>query len=468
MDKVKRILAAAVALIFVLVLTACGGDDSADNEETASDPTPCYVSESMKIGDKELGADDLKKMGIEDISEMFCVYLADDGKAAIAGENGALSGKWKEEDGKITLKAVQDGKTEKIFLERQDDDTLIASEEGSGSEAQIILKRTDEIPKVFSKDIMLFFDVDYSAGQTDRMNTVALGGAYFFDGDDIYGHFFDKDLNACLGKATVKEGTELKDQQVLDENCMPTSVVLDGDYIYYCRQDLDDNEKYTLSRVKKDGGDAETLYEGECDDIAVRDGKLYYSDADHHYVRADLDGGNSETVLDKEVYYCYWIDDNWLIYQDDADDETLHLYFAPVGGDKKITEVRSLCPVIDGSSLWYVRDEDGEGKDYRLAKLDLKTLKEKAGESKWPDGALEVLEEYIYMGSYNGNPNAGVAKKTWRYGEDVDIVDWEEYPWTENKAIGNESQYRIEWHNEGNGVQVWFYNGDTGQRVSFK
>ncbi|MBR6443914.1 MAG: hypothetical protein IKS63_00610 [Firmicutes bacterium] len=72
------------------------------------------------------------------------------------------------------------------------------------------------------------------------------------------------------------------------------------------------------------------------------------------------------------------------------------------------------------------------------------------------------------MGGYNGNPNAGVVKDTWQHGEDVDTVDWEDYPWTENKAIGNKSKYRIEWHNEGSGIQVWFYNGDTGQGVSFK
>ena len=77
-------------------------------------------------------------------------------------------------------------------------------------------------------------------------------------------------------------------------------------------------------------------------------------------------------------------------------------------------------------------------------------------------------KDYVYMGGYNDNPNAGVVKKTWKHGEDVAAVDWEKYPWTEQKAISNKGDYRVEWQNEGNGIQIWFFNKDQGQGVSFK
>ena len=468
MDKLKRILVMMLAVVFALALAGCGGSED-EGEEASKEAIPCYIADSMKTGEAEASGDDLKKeMRVDDLSELMTIYLAPDGTAVVGGQNGVYSGKWTQKDDDITVSAKIDGKTQKPVFHVEDEDTLTVKDKAGSSEMTLTLKRTDEIPEIISKDIMKFFTVDFDMDQSCRMNTAVLGGSYCFDGDKIYGHFFDKDNNACLGKAAVGEGTQLKDKKVLDEGCVPTSIVKSGDTLYYTRHDLEDDEKYELCRINTDGSSKETLYEGKCSDITVRDEKLYYADKENHYVCADLDGGNSTPVLDKEVYYTYWINDNWLIYQDDADGETLHLYFVPLGKDKKITEAASYCPVIDGNVLWYVEDKEGEGKDYRLARLDLTTLKSESGENSWPGAALEVLKDYVYMGGYNDNPNAGVVKKTWKHGEDVAAVDWEKYPWTEQKAISNKGDYRVEWQNEGNGIQIWFFNKDQGQGVSFK
>lgn len=55
-----------------------------------------------------------------------------------------------------------------------------------------------------------------------------------------------------------------------------------------------------------------------------------------------LDGKNKETVLDKGVFYPYQVSSKFLIYQDDADGETLHVYNMEDGQRHEDLEFRFL------------------------------------------------------------------------------------------------------------------------------
>ena len=116
------------------------------------------------------------------------------------------------------------------------------------------------------------------------------------------------------------------------------------------------------------------LGEGEKEQIAknvaevkVRDGRLYFTDGDYHYVSTDMDGEDLKTIVEKEIYYPYFICSDWMVFQDDADHESLHIYNTTYGTEVNITDTPSHSPILDGKYLYYVDAEDG----YYLCRVDM-------------------------------------------------------------------------------------------------
>ena len=109
---------------------------------------------------------------------------------------------------------------------------------------------------------------------------------------------------------------EFDEAKILDENGTALYLCMDGDYLYYLR------DWAAVCRVKTDGGDVEVLYDGMCDYLQIHDGRLYFTDADYHFVSTDMEGNDLQTVVDKEIYYPYFISGDWIVFQDDADDES--------------------------------------------------------------------------------------------------------------------------------------------------
>ena len=86
--------------------------------------------------------------------------------------------------------------------------------------------------------------------------------------------------------------------------------------------------------------------------------KLYFTAENHHFFSSDLSGNDLQPVLNKEVYYPYFLDDDRLLYQDSADGETLHLFRVSDGTDIQITDAPSFHPILSGSSLYFLSAED--------------------------------------------------------------------------------------------------------------
>ncbi|MBQ6501482.1 MAG: DUF5050 domain-containing protein, partial [Mogibacterium sp.] len=82
----------------------------------------------------------------------------------------------------------------------------------------------------------------------------------------------------------------------------------------------------------------------------------YENDRAVNYCRADLQGENEEVVFDKEIYWPYLVD-NQLYYQDDADNETLHVYDLESKEDKKITDNRTYQYVLNDDYIYCIQYE---------------------------------------------------------------------------------------------------------------
>ena len=279
--------------------------------------------------------------------------------------------------------------------------------------------------------------INFTPDQTARMSNFMNAGCYAVEADTVYGQGFNQSGDSELVKFTLTANGDVADGMVLDAAADPRYVTLYGDYIYYLRN------AESIYRIGKDGNNPERVVDGAADYFQIVGDKLYFADSDYKLKSADVDGGNVTTVLDKEVYYAYFIAPDWLIYQDDADGETLHLRYMPTGEDTRLSAHIANCPIIVGSELFCVVNESGRQV---LAKVQLGPV-DIAGDTEQYDyfaielgdkqvlGDLAITEDgYIYNGTDQGRTvddwqqvenTAEAAVTIYRYSGSDYTIYWE-------------------------------------------
>ena len=123
--------------------------------------------------------------------------------------------------------------------------------------------------------------------------------------------------------------------------------------------------------------------------------------------------------MDKEVYYPYFINDDWMVYQDDADDESLHLRHTRSGEDITLCHIPSYSPVIYGTDLYFVASSNGEKS---LAKIDMTYEPESMDNFSIEYGDLREAADITISSEswlYYGLPN-GLNIDRWRDAENPD------------------------------------------------
>ena len=116
-----------------------------------------------------------------------------------------------------------------------------------------------------------------------------------------------------------------------------------------------------------------------------------------------------QTVVNKEIYYPYFICSDWMIFQDDADDESLHLYNTTHGTELNITYVPSHNPVLDGHYLYYT---DMLEEEYYLCRIDMSdpdTFLFEGSELPLRESGFMIDDEFIYATNNNS-----LAKEDWK------------------------------------------------------
>lgn len=215
------------------------------------------------------------------------------------------------------------------------------------------------------KKIMEQMNLHFKPEQSAKMTDFMAYGLYAFEGDTGYGQLFDKNGKSVLARFDVeKDGDFAKvvNEKVLQDDTLASYVTLHGDNVYYIR-----NED-GIYRVPKTGGEPQKIIDDAAEYIQIVGDKLYYCSKGYHYMRADLDGKNRETVLDKEVYYPYFLTDEWMVYQDNGDQESLHLRHIPSEIDWKVTTGDTQSPILWGGDLYAAIKTDDS---YHLAKIDI-------------------------------------------------------------------------------------------------
>jgi len=282
------------------------------------------------------------------------------------------------------------------------DDTLVLEM----TDGSFTLKRQDKMPDMLANNPWVTYAPEFDGQQTAAMSNFMSFGRYLIEDEVLYGLTHAQSLSGNLGATPFHmkgDFPEFEETTILDGNGDATYLCKDGDTLYY----ILDYEK--ICRVNTDGSGAEVLYEGACDYLQIHEGRLYFADENYHFVSTDMNGGDLQTVVDKEIYYPYFICTDWMIFQDDADDESLHLYNTTHGTELNITYYPSYNPILDGHYLYYT---DATEEGYFLCRVDMRdpdTFMFDGSELPLLESAFMIDDQFIYTTNNNS-----VAKEDWK------------------------------------------------------
>lgn len=228
------------------------------------------------------------------------------------------------------------------------------------------------------------FDAEASCAMSNWMNN----GFCLIEDDVFYGRYFRSagSYAELVTMELVNEDGVIRsgEWKQLDGKHWPSCLQKRGDTLYYLIQTQGDSVVEGVGCIKTDGSEARVLYSGACRYLSLVGDRLYFTDENARLLSCDLEGGElrEEFGLDKKVFYPYFLSEDWLLYQDDADNESLHLLYVPEGLDYKLNDEQSYCPILCGSALFYTTPMAKDADMYYLARIDL---------SQWDETADEAL-----------------------------------------------------------------------------
>ena len=243
------------------------------------------------------------------------------------------------------------------------------------------------------------FRISLSQEETLRMSNYMLSGRFIHEKKLLYGskHEASGLPYLCRMKYTAgQNGMFVRETEILEKNVDAQYLALDGDWLFFLRENLSDG-RAAICRVHSSAGspaETQVLYDAACDFLSFRNGRLYFTDAENHLLSMKEDGSDLKTELaDKGVYYPSLVTDDLLLFQDDADGESLHMRYLPTGFELRISQGRVFSYIVKGSELWFLRSEEGEGEKCRLCRTDLNEFLSSFDPLARPDAAFHFTIE---------------------------------------------------------------------------
>lgn len=208
--------------------------------------------------------------------------------------------------------------------------------------------------------------VSFSAEQTRQMSNYMLANRFVHQDKMLVGSRHDETglPYLCRMKFTAgQSGMYVRETEPIETGVDAQYLALEGEYLYYLRIDCHSGST-SVCRVPAAFGSTaapETVYAAPCDFLFLFQGRLYLTDASHHLISMKPDGTDLQFVLsDKEIYYPYLLSSELLLYQDDADGESLRLRYLPTGFDLQILPGRALSYVLQDGALYVLQADAGE------------------------------------------------------------------------------------------------------------
>lgn len=440
MKKILLVMMMTIALC--LVMAGCGGssDGAAEPQEdvlVAESIVGVWECEDISMG--EMTASEMEELFGMKVSEMASLTAYSDGTAEFGflGDIGAV--KWNETDAGYTI----DMGNEKMQATLKDNKLTVISEESQDGKITMIFAYTGK-----ASSVVPGWSLDLTDEQVLDMSNFMAGGAAVEADGKLYGVYGGAEYGqGAFCMAEIKSGSTpgIKNEVVILEDCW-TNFLCEHEGAVYGIIDL---EKI----VKVEDGNAETIYEGFCDYLQVANGKIYFSGEDYKLYSIDLDGSNKTLVLDKkDMYYTYILPNDMIIYQNDPDNESLHVYDMKTKKDYKVTDEVSYAPVICGDYCYYLAPLGDNVYDFK--RVDMYTGEIETANAPI-DGVLYVIENGKIVLSMAGNPSISIDE--WK------TVGDGGYSGMVMDMIYSNGDVRILWASNG---EVFIAGAESGEKES--
>ena len=373
-----KVLAVIMAAVMCFAMAGCGSDK--DVKKTAKPEKPkmtsvvgeweCTGAEIEDNGEK-VSDETLKTMLGEEFSEMLHITAYSDGIAEMEMLGDKFPVKWEKKDGAYIIRlSEKDGDgSETMTAELKDSKLTVTSKSTYKSDDEdremtmrFFMKYMGKVSKVLDG-----WDRQFSDKEIYDMSNFMNGGKFLIVDGRLYGSFGGEDVGEgafCSAKLKSGDTAGIEDKKVIAEKSYVMYLTEHDGYIYA----TENSEK--IIRVKAGGSKVKTLYEGECQYMQVTEDGIYFTDKDYRFCRIGMDGGDKTTVIDKAVFYPYFVAENMILYQDDKDGESLYMYDTAKKKDTKLTDMVSYQPLMNGDCLYFYTPAEGEDCNY-TCRLDL-------------------------------------------------------------------------------------------------
>ena len=416
MRKKWRNMIFILAIMTVCFLVGCGkseGDVETKSTEQSTEEkltlnSGCWVVESMTMDGTEFKAEDLKKIFGEPETVMALEFTS----------TGVVNGfifddhftvPYKGELNDFEIVFATDEVTKGTYSE--DKKMVLTQQDGS----KMTLVHQEEVVEALLANPWRTYEVDFSDEQTCTMSNFMMWGRYLIEDNVLYGLTHSKNLNGSLGATPIYmkgDFPEFEETVILDDRGAATYLNKIGDILYYIMNSEE------ICRINVDGSGLEVLYKGACDYLQIRDDRIYFADENYHFVSMDMNGKNLVTVVDKEIYYPYFISSDWMVFQDDADSESLHLCNTTYGEELNLTNGVSHAPVLHGKYLYYVDASDGNNY---LSRIDMSDPDELACEKS--ENTISMLDYMIDGKTIYLPNNTSMELERWKEAATSDSVE---------------------------------------------
>lgn len=400
---IKALLVLAASAALALSLAACGGSGDSGSSAASSGGAAAPQENSMLgywVCDDLLVDGESMGMAPEELANFMALEVREDSMASVvmgsleldeAGNEApsADGGMMPCAIGENTLTIDMYGEEATFTLE---DGKLVMNETEEGSTISYVFVKAEARPALFDlcPEATLYFD--FTPEQSVAMSNFMRGGTYLIEDATLYGRFLQvKDGTQAYQFAkrswpaedAGKIGLELDDPVLLDADCTVSNLFRDGEWLYYVGYYRLD-ESTSICRVHDDGTGKEVLLTAEGDGLfdylQMNAGRLWFTDENNLLCSMTADGKDKRVEwADQELYYPYFVSDEWLLAQVDEDNERLYLLHPESGAAVPVSDGRSYNPIIVGQDIYYTHKADGEDVGY-LTKVSVFSQETKRSE----------------------------------------------------------------------------------------
>ena len=379
----KIILMMFLSVVLCLGMAGCGGGEEPEPAAPVADSVAgdweC-VDMTMTEGDAEMTKDDLEDLFGAKVKDLAHLTAYPDGTGEMLLLEETLPVTWVETEEGYTLTVTGDDAGATMTATLADNQLSVKSKDADMGMAFTFkyLGRTSAL--------IDGWDLQLTDEEVIGMSNLMVCGESIVVDDMLYGSFGGNtwdDGTFSMGKVK-KDG--VGDRAVIAGGVRANNLTEHEGYIY--------GTLGNAEIIKVEAGDSkyETVYKGACDYVQVYGDRIYFTDENYTLCSVDMNGKDKKTVIDKkEMYYVYILPNDMVLYQDDPDGESIHMYDLKAAKDYKLTNVVSHNPIICGDHLYFT--EMISDVEYEFCRLDLYS-----GKLEKAPGTMDNSEFFIENG----------------------------------------------------------------------